>query len=115
MRARLLSSLLTLVAASAGLVATSSVAHADTPDTNDAPAAGEPREIGVGMYLVATEDVTLRDAALSKGARIHVTRVGHQKGRVTTVDVELADGHVLKRVAVDTIRKAFIVADESKE
>ncbi|MDI1445081.1 hypothetical protein [Polyangium sp. 6x1] len=112
MRARFLSSLLTLVAASAGLVATSSVAHANT---EDAPSAGEPREIGVGMYLVAMEDVTLRDAALSKGARIHVTRVGLQKGRVATLDVELADGHVLKRVALDTIRKAFVVADESKE
>ncbi|MDI1428095.1 hypothetical protein [Polyangium sorediatum] len=112
MRARFLSSLLTLAAASAGLVATSSVARADT---NDAPSAGEPREIGVGMYFVATEDVNLRDAALSKGARIHVTRVGLQKGRVATVDVELADGYVLKRVAVDAIRKAFVLADESRD
>lgn len=112
MRARLLSSLLTLVVASAGLAATSSVARADS---SDAPSADEPREIGVGMFFVATEDVTLRDAALSKGARIHVTRVGLQKGRVATVDVELADGHVLKRVAIDTIRKAFVLADESKE
>ncbi len=112
MRARVLSSLLTLVVASGGLVATSSVARAAS---NDAPSADEPREIGVGMYLVAVEDVSLRDAALSKGARIHVTRVGTQKGRVTTVDVELADGHVLKRIGVDTIRKAFAVADASKE
>ncbi|MRG94299.1 hypothetical protein [Polyangium spumosum] len=114
MRARVLSSLLTLVAASGGLMATSSVARADTKDTKDTPSAGEPREIGVGMFLVATADVTLREASLSKGARIHVTRVGLQKGRVATVDVELADGHVLKRVAVDKIRKAFVVADEAQ-
>ena len=112
MRARVLSSLLTLVAASGGLVATSSVARADT---NDAPPAEEPRELGVGMHLVATEDVTLRDAALSKGAKIHVTGVNLQKGRVATVDVELADGHVLKRVAVTVIRKAFVVVDAPSE
>ena len=112
MRARVLSSLLAMVAASGGLVATSSVARAET---NDTPSADEPRELGVGMRLVATEDVTLRDAALSKGARIQVTGVGLQKGRVATVDVELADGHVLKRIAVSAIRKAFVVADAPAE
>jgi len=112
MRARVLTSLLTFVAASGGLLAHAGVARAEA---SDPPAMTETREISAGMHLVAVSDVTLRRAALSKGARVNVTRVGSTKGRVTTVDVELADGHVLKRVAVDEIRKSFAVADESKD
>jgi len=91
------------------LVAAAPDAHAETKE----PAASEPaREINVGTTLVALEDVSLQRASLSKGARVQVTKIATEKGRVTSVDVELADGHVIKRVSIDTISKAFAVADE---
>jgi hypothetical protein len=84
------------------------VARADSEEGS--PPVDDKREIGVGTRLVAVDDVNLRAAALSKGARVNVTKVVVNQGRVASVDVELADGHVLRRVAIDTIRKAFVVA-----
>lgn len=85
------------------------VAHAET---NEPPASSQAPEIGIGTALVATADVNLQKASLAKGARVHVRKVGMQKGRLTTVDVELADGYVLKRVAIDAILKSFVVATD---
>lgn len=70
------------------------------------------REIDVGTRLVATNDVKLRDVSLSKGSRIVVRGLGQKGGRVASVDVELADGQVLKHIDAGTIRKSFSVASD---
>jgi hypothetical protein len=106
MRARVLSSVLALGA----VLGAAALPGAARAESNEPAVAGEAREISVGTALVAVADISLQKASLSKGARIQVTKVATQKGRVTTVDVELADGHVLRRVAIDTILKAFVVA-----
>lgn len=76
----------------------------------DAPALDDPHIVAVGTQLVAVNDVSLRDASISKGARVNVTRIVERQGRIATLDVELPDGHVVKRVPIDTIRAAFAVA-----
>jgi hypothetical protein len=76
----------------------------------DAPALDDPNIVAVGTALVAVNDVTLRDAAISKGARVNVTKVVERQGRIAALDVELPDGHVVKRVPIDTIRASFAVA-----
>lgn len=70
------------------------------------------REIDVGTRLVATNDVKLRDVSLSKGARVVVRGLEQKGGRIASVDVELADGKVLKHVDAGTIRKAFVVSND---
>ncbi len=104
MAARLFSSVLALCVVSG---AATDVAYAET----NAPENGEEfREIAVGTALVATADIELQRAALAKGARVHVTKIAMKKGRLTTVDVELPDGHVVKRVGIEAIQKSFVVA-----
>jgi hypothetical protein len=80
-----------------------------TPVSDDSDSA---REIDVGTRLVATNDVKLRDVSLSKGARVVVRGLEQKGGRVASVDVELADGKVLKHVDAGTIRKAFAVSHD---
>ncbi len=70
------------------------------------------REIEVGARLVATTDVKLRDVSLSKGSRVVVRKIEQQKGRPASVDLELADGHVLRHIDMGTIRKSFAVASD---
>lgn len=70
------------------------------------------REIDVGTRLVATNDVKLRDVSLSKGARVTVRGLDQKGGRVASVDVELADGQVLKHIDAGTIRKSFAVTSD---
>jgi hypothetical protein len=78
-------------------------------------AAAEPRsssildEIGVGTELLATEDVQLSRAGISKGSKISITKLLLRQGEVASVDVLLADGHVVKKVAIGTIRTFFRV------
>ena len=79
------------------------------PMSDDAESA---REIDVGTKLVATNDVKLRDVSLSKGARVVVRGLEQKGGRVATVDVELADGKVLKHIDAGTIRKSFAVSSD---
>jgi len=70
------------------------------------------RDIDVGTRLVATNDVKLRDVSLSKGAHVVVRGREEKRGRVASVDVELADGQVLKHIDAGTIRKSFVVAND---
>jgi hypothetical protein len=70
------------------------------------------REIDVGTRLVATNDVKLRDVSLSKGSRVVVRGLDQKGGRVASVDVELADGQVLKHIDAGMIRKSFTVAND---
>jgi hypothetical protein len=85
------------------------LAFLSDPMSDDADSA---REIDVGTKLVATNDVKLRDVSLSKGARVVVRGVEQKSGRVASVDVELADGKVLKHIDAGTIRKSFAVASD---
>jgi hypothetical protein len=82
-------------------------------EANLTPASDESaHDIDVGTRLMATSDVKLRDVSLSKGARVVVRRLEEKRGRVASVDVELADGQVLKRIDSGTIRKSFVVSSD---
>jgi hypothetical protein len=70
------------------------------------------RNVEVGTRLVATGDVKLRDVTLSKGAKVTVRKVEEKQGRVASVDVELADGQVLRHIDAATIRRSFTVATD---
>jgi hypothetical protein len=80
-----------------------------TPASDESEAA---RDIAVGARLTATSDVKLRDVSLSKGARIVVRKLEEKRGRVASIDVELADGQVLKHIDAGTIRKSFVAAND---
>jgi len=64
--------------------------------------------ITVGTALLAVSDVTVKRAAIRKGSRVTVTGVRDSHGR-TLVDLELADGHVLRRVMMSSILASFRV------
>lgn len=69
-------------------------------------------EITIGTELMATDDVQLSRAGILKGSKVSVTKLLHRQGEVASVDVILADGHVVKKVAMGTIRAFFrIVSD----
>ena len=84
-------------------------------------AAGDPapepaaidEHIAVGTELVAVANVTLRRAVIVKGSRVSVTKLSRRGGQLSSVDMELPDGYVLKQVAIGTIRALFRVAPES--
>jgi len=103
---RALSSIFVLGATFASFATLSGALRAETNE----PVAVEANEITVGTALVAVADVNLQKAALLKGARVQVTKLGLSRGRVASVDVELADGHVVRRISIETINKAFVVA-----
>ncbi len=65
--------------------------------------------IEVGTELVAVNDVTLHKAEIAKGSRVSVTKVLTAAGRVESVSVALADGHVVK-VSPATLASHFRVA-----
>jgi hypothetical protein len=67
-------------------------------------------DIAVGTELVATADVTLHKAEISKGSHVSVTQLNVHDGRVDAVSVALADGHVVK-VTMGTVRSYFRVAE----
>ena len=67
-------------------------------------------EIVVGTELVATADLSLHKAEIAKGSRVSVTKLVMHDGRVSGVDVALADGHVVK-VTMSTVRSYFRVAE----
>lgn len=76
-----------------------SVAHADDS------------EIDVGTELLAVKDVQLHKAVIGKGSKVSVFRLQRRKGALESVDVQLADGHVVPQVAVALIRSVFRVSD----
>src|SRR4051794_640658 len=63
---------------------------------NEARAEQAPEDIAVGTELVATADVTLHQAEISKGSRVSVTKLLKRDGHVDGLSVALADGHVVK-------------------
>src|SRR5438552_2138629 len=70
-------------------------------------------DLSVGTELVAVTDVSLHHAVIGRGSRARVAKVSHSSGRMTSVDLELADGHVVPRVAIAMIRTSFRVAEPS--
>jgi hypothetical protein len=66
--------------------------------------------IEVGTQLVATSDVTLHRAEISKGSKVSVTKILTREGRTDGFAVALADGHIVK-VTLSTIRSFFRIAE----
>lgn len=79
---------------------------------SEARAEAEEEDLAVGVRLRALADVQLHKASIVKGSKVHVTRLLHRGGRLASVDLELADGHVVPKVAIATVRSFFRVADE---
>ncbi|WP_434045421.1 MULTISPECIES: hypothetical protein [Sorangium] len=105
-------SLIVVVVAALAAVVPGGAAEA----SHEAPAADEapPKvstDIAVGVRLEAVADVKVARAELARGATVSVARVIERQGRVTAVDVELADGHIA-RVAMATVRASFRVLSE---
>lgn len=63
-------------------------------------------EIKIGANLRAIQSVSLDDAVLAIGDQISVT-ARQVRGGAVFLDVSLADGHVVKGVPIDEIRKSF--------
>jgi prepilin-type processing-associated H-X9-DG protein len=67
--------------------------------------------IEVGTELMATSNVQLHSAEIAKGSRVSVTKVSKSGDSVQTVNVALADGHVVK-ISIAQVHTYFqIVAD----
>jgi hypothetical protein len=89
------------VAAPAASILTAGPARAAAPD-----------DLAVGTQLMAVEDVALQRASIAKGSKVAVTKLSVTHGAVATVDLELADGHVVPHVGIRTVRTFFRVCDE---
>ena len=80
-------------------------------DARDAPEQVA-SDLDVGTELVALVDVRLHRAEIGKGSKVIVTKLIETEGRVSGVDIALADGHVVPRVGIATIRTSFRVAED---
>lgn len=82
------------------------IAHAEDAD--------EIETLAVGAELVAVTDVKLHQAEIGKGSKVSVVKLDKdaKDGHLTSVDVELADGHVVPHVRANMIRSAFRLASE---
>jgi hypothetical protein len=68
--------------------------------------------IRIGTELMATDDIQLSKAGIARGSKVSVTKVLLKQGQVSSVDVALADGYVVKKVAIATLHNFFrIVSD----
>lgn len=66
-------------------------------------------EIAVGTELEATDVVQIGRAEIAKGSKVSVTKLEGRQGDPSTVDLALADGQVVKKVGMGTIRSYFRV------
>lgn len=69
-------------------------------------------DLAVGVELEALQDVSIHRAELTKGSRVSVTKRNLRDGRLESVSVALADGHVLK-MPIGAVRTYFRVASDS--
>ena len=92
------------------------LAAATTPRLTDAAVADpdgrrisatEDDDLVVGARLEALGQVRIGGAVLGKGSKIDVFGISRRNGVVERVDVQLADGHVVRDVSVNTIRTRF--------
>jgi hypothetical protein len=92
------------------------LAHAAVSDADDRRISAADDELIVGAQLEALGQVRIGGAVLGKGSKIGVFGLSRRNGVVDRVDVQLADGHVVRDVAVGTIRARFRqVADRASE
>lgn len=75
---------------------------------NEVHAEEEALTVAVGTELMATADVTLHQAEIARGSRVSVTKLNVREGRLDSVNVALADGHVVKMPLV-AVRSYFRV------
>jgi hypothetical protein len=68
----------------------------------------------VGAELMAMDDIRLARADIAKGAKVSISKLLVRQGRIASVDVVLADGHVIKKVALTTIRDFFRVVSDRR-
>lgn len=89
------------------LAVASPIAHAAVGEAGDMRVATTDGDLVVGAQLEALGQVRIGGATLGKGSRVGVFGLSHRNGQVERVDVQLADGHVVRDVAVSTIRRRF--------
>lgn len=95
------------VALSLGLLAlVASPEVATDGDLASVARAEGPTAVAVGDRLEAINDVSLQSAQIRKGSRVSVARVAQQKGS-TVVDLELADGFVVRNLSMAQVRSSF--------
>lgn len=82
---------------------------------SEAHAADEVDDVRLGTELIATTDVELGRASIAKGSVVSVRKLDREAGRLRSVDVELADGHVVAGVAASLIRTSFRVGSQADE
>jgi hypothetical protein len=68
----------------------------------------------VGTELMAMDDIRLARAEVAKGAKVSISKLLVRQGRIASVDVVLADGYVIKKVALGTIRDFFRIVGERR-
>ncbi len=68
-------------------------------------------DLAVGTELMAVSDLSLHRAEIAKGARVNVTKLYLRDGRLDSVNVALADGHVVK-MPLGAVRTYFRVVTE---
>ena len=93
------------------LLAVAAVPAAGALSGRQAFAEEEEHPLAVGTELMATTDVTLHTAEIAKGSRVSVTKLSRTGGQVETVNVALADGHVVK-VTIAQVHTFFRVVTE---
>jgi prepilin-type processing-associated H-X9-DG protein len=74
-------------------------------------ARAEDDAISIGTELMATADVTLHKAEIARGSKVSVTKLNLREGKVDSVNVALADGHVVK-MPLAAVRSYFRVVTE---
>ena len=74
-------------------------------------ARAEEDAISIGTELMATSDVTLHRAEIARGSKVSVTKLNLREGKLDSVNVALADGHVVKMPLV-AVRSYFRVVTE---
>jgi hypothetical protein len=81
----------------------------------EARAADVVDDVQLGTELIATSDVELGRASIARGSVVSVRKLDREAGRLKSVDVELADGHVVAGVAASVIRASFRVGSQGDE
>ena len=74
-------------------------------------ARAEEDTLAVGTELMAVSDLTLHQAEIVKGSKVSVTKLNLREGKLDSVNVALADGHVVK-MPVAAVRSYFRVVTE---
>ena len=74
-------------------------------------ARAEEDAIAVGTELMATSDVTLHQAEIVRGSKVSVTKLNVREGKLDSINVALADGHVVK-MPLMAVRSYFRVVTD---